>query len=115
MKSLLPFVILCYSLVSAVPFNDAQVVLDRVPSAQDIFKVTNGLKHSVADYLQDSKKEILKGKVNMQKWMHAGKEYIMQDNLLCKLTIPKCINGEVNSHIFCQTSISHFLLSAPTN
>jgi len=89
MKSLLPFVILCCSLVSAVPFNDAQVVLDRIPSAQDIFKATNGLKHSVADYLQDSKKEMLKGKVNMQKWMHAGKEYIKQDNLLCKSTIPK--------------------------
>jgi len=105
--SLLPFVTLCHSLVSAVPLDEAQVVLDGTSVAQDTFKTSNGLKHSVADYLEDSKKEILKGKSNMQKWTHAGKAYIKQDNLLCKLTVPK-----YRSELTFLLSDEHFSLPA---
>jgi cathepsin A (carboxypeptidase C) len=81
---LLASVSLLCSFASAAPYDDAQVVLNQTP-LQGALEIGNGIKHSVLDYLEDSKKAILKGKVNMQKWIHAGKEYIKQDNLLCEL------------------------------
>ena len=79
---LLTFISLCRSLASAVPLDEAQVVFNQSP-VKDAFGIGD-IKHSVLDYIEDSKKVILKGKKNMQKWIHAGKEYIKQDNLLCE-------------------------------
>lgn len=39
---------------------------------------------ATADLLSDAKKAILKGKHNMQKWLHQGKEFIKQNGLLCE-------------------------------
>ncbi len=80
--SLLAFISLCCSIVSAAPFDEAQAVFNQSP-LRDAFGISD-IKHSVLDYIEDSKKVILKGKKNMEKWVHAGKEYIKQDNLLCK-------------------------------
>jgi cathepsin A (carboxypeptidase C) len=90
---LVPFISLCCSIASAVPYDGAQVVLNQTP-LDGGFGIGNQLKHSVLDYLEESKKGILKGKANMQKWMHAGKEYIKQDNLLCELF--RCSNNCLN-------------------
>ncbi|KAF9453680.1 carboxypeptidase C [Macrolepiota fuliginosa MF-IS2] len=82
--SLLALVSLCCSIASAAPYNEAQVVLNQSP-LKDAFGIGDGIKNSVLDYVEDGKKAILKGKTNMQKWMHAGKEYIKQDDLLYEL------------------------------
>lgn len=42
------------------------------------------------DYLSDAKKAILKGKKNLDKWYHDGKEYIKQNELLCKCSSSPC-------------------------
>ncbi|KIM49641.1 hypothetical protein M413DRAFT_438816 [Hebeloma cylindrosporum] len=39
-------------------------------------------RDAASEWLDDAKKAILKGKKNMEKWFHDGKEYIKQDNLL---------------------------------
>ena len=39
---------------------------------------------STTELLNDAKKAILKGKKNMQKWFHDGREYIKQNGLLCE-------------------------------
>jgi len=36
-----------------------------------------------SDWSSDAKKAILRGKNNLEKWYHDGREYIKQDNLLC--------------------------------
>lgn len=76
--SLLALISLCCSIVSGAPFDGAQVVFKQNP-LKDAFGIGD-VKNSMLDY----KKAILEGKKNMQKWIHAGKEYIKQDNLLCK-------------------------------
>lgn len=84
--SLLALISLCCSIASAVPFDGAQVVFNQSP-LKDAFGVGD-IRHSVLDYIEDSKKAVLKGKKNMQKWIHEGKEYIKQNELLCKLYPP---------------------------
>lgn len=62
-------------------FDDAQQVLSNPYSKQAQHEV-----QSVASkYLDDATNAMLKGKKNMEKWFQDGKEYIKQDNLLCKL------------------------------
>lgn len=78
--SLLALASLCRSFVYAAPHNEDQVVLSNIP-----FEMGSKIKTSVLDFIDDGKKEILKGKANMEKWLHAGKEFIKQDDLLCKL------------------------------
>ncbi|EEB95708.1 hypothetical protein MPER_05281, partial [Moniliophthora perniciosa FA553] len=43
------------------------------------------LRDSAAEFLDEAKVTILRGKANMQKWLHDGKEYIMQNDLLYEL------------------------------
>jgi cathepsin A (carboxypeptidase C) len=38
----------------------------------------------VNEWLDDAKKAILKGKKNLEKWYHGGKEFIKQNGLLCR-------------------------------
>jgi cathepsin A (carboxypeptidase C) len=69
------------SVIYAAPYNEDQVVLGNIP-----FHMGSEIKHSVLDFIEDGKKEILKGKGNMQKWFHAGKEFIKQDDMLCRIS-----------------------------
>ncbi|KAF7777651.1 hypothetical protein Agabi119p4_3723 [Agaricus bisporus var. burnettii] len=78
--SLLALASLCRSFVYAAPHNEDQVVLGNIP-----FEMGSKIKTSVLDFIDDGKKEILKGKANMEKWLHAGKEFIKQDDLLYEL------------------------------
>jgi cathepsin A (carboxypeptidase C) len=80
------------SLVYAAPYNEDQVILGNVP-----FHVGAEITHSVLDAIEEGKKEILKGKANMQKWLHAGKEYIKQDDMLCKLSSWRLVHRLVDA------------------
>ncbi len=44
------------------------------------------LLSSIGDVFNDPKQAILDSKHNMQKWIHDGKEFIKQNNLLCAYT-----------------------------
>jgi cathepsin A (carboxypeptidase C) len=53
--------------------------------------VLNGLRESSSkwdtvssEFLSDAKQAILKGKKDMQKWYHDGKEFLKQNGLLCE-------------------------------
>ncbi|KAF5349522.1 hypothetical protein D9756_008992 [Leucocoprinus leucothites] len=108
--SLLAFLSLCCSLASAAPFDEAQVVLNQSPLPGNL-GLGNGWKDSVFDYLEDSKKAILKGKLNMQKWMHAGKEYIKQDNLLYELVSHPALSAyklRVTEPKLCDPSVQQY-------
>ncbi|KXN91965.1 hypothetical protein AN958_11025 [Leucoagaricus sp. SymC.cos] len=110
MLNLLALVSLCCSLVTAAPPMDGQVVLGQTPF-QDTFKIGNALKHSPLDYLEENKKAILKGKVNMQKWMHAGKEYIKQDNLLYEFVSHPALNAynlRITEPELCDPSVKQY-------
>lgn len=48
---------------------------------------TNAAQDSASELLTDAKKAILKGKTNMQKWFHDGKEFIKQHGLLYELVL----------------------------
>ncbi|TFK34920.1 carboxypeptidase C [Crucibulum laeve] len=79
---LLPLVFLSISSVSAVPSPiDAQAVFQRPFSGFS----SNSFKDAASHFLSDAKNAILKGKANMERWYHDGKEYIKQDNLLYEL------------------------------
>lgn len=45
--------------------------------------VFTGVQDHASHFLTDAKNAILEGKHDMQKWVHAGKDYIKQDGLLC--------------------------------
>lgn len=66
----------------AVPsYADAQAVFSQRPFlgvSEDKFE------GAAMEWMDDAKKAILKGKENFERWNHEGKEYIKQDNLLCK-------------------------------
>jgi len=44
-------------------------------------------RDTASEWLDDAKKAILKGKKNMEKWFHNGREYIKQDDLLCECSL----------------------------
>lgn len=48
------------------------------------FSAADQFRDSATEWLDDAKKAILRGKKNMEKWFHQGREYIKQDNLLCE-------------------------------
>ena len=62
-------------------YSGSQVVLGGNDYFMDSF--TNVAQDSAEEFLTDAKKAILKGKTNMQKWFHDGKEFIKQHGLLC--------------------------------
>ena len=68
--------------------NSAQAALSQRP-----FLGISGdeFRDVASEWLDDAKKAILKGKKNLEKWYHQGREYIKQDNLLCE----SCSRGEV--------------------
>lgn len=64
-------------------FDDAQ----RVMSNPYLDQARHDVKDIASQYLSDAKKAVLKGKKNLEKWYHEGKEFIKQDNLLCESTL----------------------------
>ena len=84
LSSLLPLSLLLVSPLSslAVPsYTDGQAVFSQKPllgMSEDKFE---GM---AMEWLDDAKKAILKGKENLERWYHEGKEFIKQNNLLCE-------------------------------
>jgi len=68
--------------------------------------------HDVAtEWLDDAKKAILKGKKNLEKWYHKGREYIKQDNLLYEfVTNPSFqnYNLRVTEPTLCDSSVKQY-------
>ena len=71
---------ICYGSPS-MAYAGGQVALGGADYFKDSF--TNVAQDYAAEFLTDAKKAILKGKQNMQKWFHDGKEFIKQNGLLC--------------------------------
>lgn len=67
--------------LAAPPIVDAQAAFSQKP-----FLGMSGDKFQgmASEWIDDAKKAILKGKENLERWYHEGKEYIKQDNLLCE-------------------------------
>lgn len=63
------------------PYVDTQAVFSQKP-----FLGMSGDKFQgmAMEWINDAKKAILKGKKNLERWYHEGREYIKQDNLLCE-------------------------------
>jgi cathepsin A (carboxypeptidase C) len=77
---LLPLLHLSASLASPteqIVFGLGGLSRDQQPSSGDAYHVVN-------EWLDDAKKAILKGKKNLDKWYHGGKEFIKQNGLLCR-------------------------------
>ncbi|KAH6919173.1 carboxypeptidase C [Coprinopsis sp. MPI-PUGE-AT-0042] len=62
-------------------FDDAQ----RVLSNPFLDQARHDVKDIASQYLSDAKRAVLKGKKNLEKWYHDGREFIKQDNLLYEL------------------------------
>ena len=84
LSSLLPLSLLFFAPLPslAVPtYGDAQTVFSQEPFlgvSEDIFEST------AMGWMDDAEKAFLKGKENLERWNHEGKEFIKQDNLLCE-------------------------------
>ncbi|CAK5263699.1 unnamed protein product, partial [Mycena citricolor] len=78
MRLLLP--LLSLSTALAFPTGD-QVVLNLGTASAS----SGEAYHAANLWLDDTKKAILEGKKNMEKWFHAGKEFIKQNGMLYEL------------------------------
>ncbi|KAG5639177.1 hypothetical protein H0H81_006081 [Sphagnurus paluster] len=86
-----------------------QVVLDGITT----FKRPAGFSSdiSTSEFLSDAKKAILKGKHNMQKWFHDGKEFIKQNGLLYEIvSIGPFVNHQlrVTEPQLCDSSVKQY-------
>ncbi|KAJ7657895.1 carboxypeptidase C [Mycena polygramma] len=106
---LLPLLSLSVSFASP---TGEQVVLglkdfSRVPSLAS----SGDAYHGVNEWLDDAKKAILKGKKNLDKWYHDGKEYIKQNELLYELVSHPSFNEHqlrVTEPELCDTSVKQY-------
>ncbi|KAJ6542708.1 serine carboxypeptidase [Mycena capillaripes] len=67
--------------------------------------------HAVNEWLDDTKKAILKGKKNLKKWYHDGKEFIKQNELLYELVSLPSFNEHqlrVTEPDLCDTSVKQY-------
>ncbi|KIK04018.1 hypothetical protein K443DRAFT_676325 [Laccaria amethystina LaAM-08-1] len=64
-----------------LPDNGIQIPLVLRPPPS----ISNNVFNDVLEFLSDTEKAILKGKKNMEKWYHDGKEFIKQNDLLYEL------------------------------
>jgi cathepsin A (carboxypeptidase C) len=78
---LLPLLSLSTSLAS--PTGEQIVLGLSEPTRHPVLSSADAL-HAVNEWLDDAKKAILKGKENLEKWYHDGKEFIKQNELLCE-------------------------------
>lgn len=69
----------------AVPSPAGSVGEQALFNTQNPFLGISGeeFRDVASEWLDDAKKAILRGKKNLEKWYHDGREYIKQDNLLC--------------------------------
>ena len=81
LSSLLPLSLFLLPSLAVPPYLDAQAVFSQTP-----FSGMSGdkLQDMALEWMDDGKKAILKGKENLERWYHEGREYIKQDNLLCE-------------------------------
>ena len=74
----------------AYPASEQTILGDlRLPSF-DTFVSKESFKGIANDFLSEADKLILKGKKNMDKWVHDGKQFIKQNGLLCESFILRC-------------------------
>ncbi|KAJ6482920.1 carboxypeptidase C [Mycena vitilis] len=106
---LLPLLSLSVSLAS--PTGEQVVLglkdLSRVPSLAS----SGDAYHAVNEWLDDAKKAILKGKKNLDKWYHDGKEYIKQNELLYELVSHPSFDEHhlrVTEPELCDTSVKQY-------
>ncbi|KAJ7147304.1 carboxypeptidase C [Mycena filopes] len=67
--------------------------------------------HAVNEWLDDAKKSILKGKKNLEKWYHDGKEFIKQNELLYELVSHPSFEEHqlrVTEPELCDTSVKQY-------
>lgn len=60
--------------------DNTQIVLEAPHAKAELpnaFNIAHG-------FLDDAKQAILKGKKNLEKWIHDGREFIKQDGLMCE-------------------------------
>ncbi|KAF9265881.1 carboxypeptidase C [Marasmius fiardii PR-910] len=79
MRSRIFLPLLLSTLVLASPRPDGQVVLGNLASEWD------HVRQTTSQFLNDAQKSILRGKADMEKWFHDGKQYIKQNELLYEL------------------------------
>jgi len=81
--------LICYlsAIITPISASPAQLVLNlNQPSQSNVnfrHDILTKTESAAAEFLSDAKKAILRGKNEMQKWFHQGKEYIKQNGLLC--------------------------------
>ncbi|KAJ7468642.1 carboxypeptidase C [Mycena latifolia] len=105
---LLPLLSLSTSFASP---TGEQIVLglsgtSRVPSLS-----SGDALHAVNEWLDDAKKAILKGKNNLEKWYHDGKEFIKQNELLYELVSHPSFEEHhlrVTEPELCDTSVKQY-------
>src|SRR5260221_1141484 len=84
----LSFLVLSSLTVYAAPSSPCDFGLDASDIAQTILAqnpFNDGLRLEASQWLDEAKQLILRGKKNMEKWAHKGRQYIKQDNLLCAI------------------------------
>ncbi|KAJ7875366.1 Alpha/Beta hydrolase protein [Mycena olivaceomarginata] len=80
--------------------------ISRVPSLPSV-----DAQHVVNQWLDDTKKAILKGKKNLEKWYHDGKEFIKQNELLYELVSHPSFDEHqlrVTEPELCDTSVKQY-------
>jgi len=75
-------------LLSLLTVNAAPPAFTIETVSQTVFKPFWGISddqvRGATQWLDDARKAILKEKKNLEKWFYKGRQYIKQDNLLCK-------------------------------
>ncbi|KAJ7737915.1 carboxypeptidase C [Mycena maculata] len=106
---LLPLLSLSTSLAS--PTGDAEQVFLGIPGTSRAGLSSGEALHAVNEWLDDTKKAILKGKNNLEKWYHDGKQFIKQDELLYELvSLPSLDEHQlrVTEPDLCDTSVNQY-------
>ena len=88
---LLPLSFLVFSslAVHAAPSPSLDFGLEAADIAQTVFSqnpFSDELRSEASQWLDEAKELILRGKKNLDKWDHKGRQYIKQDSLLCAIS-----------------------------
>lgn len=102
--SLLPLATLAFPTGDQVVFKNG---------ASQIQEQWSAFGHSAMDFLDETKRAILTGKKNMEKWYHDGSEYIKQNDLLCMLFLPAlCTRSSISGHTDRRTRVAPLVRGA---
>ncbi|KAF9036830.1 carboxypeptidase C [Panaeolus papilionaceus] len=108
MKSFLSLVSLSILCSTALLSTAAPPTSDH---SQTVFSFKPGFPEAAKGWLDDAKLSILKGKKNLEKWIHQGREYIKQDNLLYEFVTHPLFNGynlRVTEPKLCDSSVKQY-------